>query len=340
LNKSNDKKFKSKLYFLGNPRDLRFCDVRRHVCMMCQRAFHFPLALEWHITENHNQHLGTFQKTLDRISKKHDPVKIRVLPPRLAAPRGAKRFRLQLEEEEIKKEVMEIGRDTYSDIDALLEDSSSDEEDQGEYVRWLLRKESRVMALKINIPIKACQVRVEKLPLRVNIGENSDKNNGEVKVVGSSSDSDIEIKFLSDESDDGSDVEVVFISGNFSNNNDGVVKSSCLEGAPLLSIQSNQNNEIHLPDDLVHDLDAHLDQNEVDVSPLRCNEQDVDNLLSQEIIDLSLSSHSPSSQPSHWTAPEEVAELDLEVLPKLSQADDKVTWWLSTVSPELKKLND
>ena len=114
----------------------------------------------------------------------------------MAAPSGAKRCRLKLEGEEIKKEMFEVVRDIYSDIDLFLEDSSSEEEEKeehGEPVRQLA-KEVRVMAVKVSVPIKVCQVNVERLFVGnkhiIDI-ENVDINYVD-KEGGSSSESDVE----------------------------------------------------------------------------------------------------------------------------------------------------
>ena len=48
-------KYKSKLYFLGNPRDLTYGDVHRHICAKCEQVFHFSIALEWHVAEQHKE---------------------------------------------------------------------------------------------------------------------------------------------------------------------------------------------------------------------------------------------------------------------------------------------
>lgn len=65
---------------------------------------------------------------------------------------------------------------------------------------------------------------------------------------------------------------------------------------------------------------------------------EVNSTDSVEVVNLSVSSHSPSSQPSHWTAPEETREL--LILPRLeiSRAKDKIIWWLSTVGLGGRKL--
>ena len=275
LNSKNQRKLKTKLYFLGNPRNLLYGDVHRHVCLVCLQVFHFPLALEWHMGENHVSDLTRFRKALDNsTNKRQEAVKRRVLPLRLAAARGSKRCRLQLEGEEIKKEFIEIDRDTYSDLDLFLDDSIIEEE---QCAPRQLGKELRVMTVKLSFPIKDCQVLVERLFLgdKHSIDIQYDDDDGDNEGV-YSSDSDIEIEFAQI-SDSGSDLEVLF-------------------------------------------------QNEFVVSALQCNNQDVDTLLSQEIINLSLSSHSPSSQPSKWTAPENETDKDLETLSKLSQVKDKVKW--------------
>ena len=52
-------------------------------------------------------------------------------------------------------------------------------------------------------------------------------------------------------------------------------------------------------------------------------------ILSPEVVDISLSTHSVSSQPSTWSAPPEDPVSSTE-LPRFRHVMDKVTWWLST----------
>ena len=52
-----------------------------------------------------------------------------------------------------------------------------------------------------------------------------------------------------------------------------------------------------------------------------------------EVVNLSLSSHHLSSQPSTWSAPEDTdQQAELAKLPRLSKAEDKVVWWLSSAN--------
>eukprot|EP00092_Neocalanus_flemingeri_P016050 GFUD01017373.1.p1 GENE.GFUD01017373.1~~GFUD01017373.1.p1 ORF type:complete len:298 (+),score=64.87 GFUD01017373.1:41-934(+) len=60
-----------------------------------------------------------------------------------------------------------------------------------------------------------------------------------------------------------------------------------------------------------------------------------------ELVNLSVSSPSPSSQPSQWTAPEDQENTkELVGLPKLTNSKDKVTWWLATIGPGVHRLQD
>eukprot|EP00092_Neocalanus_flemingeri_P083941 GFUD01105402.1.p1 GENE.GFUD01105402.1~~GFUD01105402.1.p1 ORF type:complete len:275 (+),score=66.41 GFUD01105402.1:73-897(+) len=60
-----------------------------------------------------------------------------------------------------------------------------------------------------------------------------------------------------------------------------------------------------------------------------------------EVVNLSVSSPSPSSQPSQWTAPEDQeTSKELVGLPKLTNCKDKVTWWLATIGPGVHRLQD
>jgi len=47
------KALKSRLYFLGKPRELKNSDVYHHVCQECRRVFHKSQGLEFHMMDEH-----------------------------------------------------------------------------------------------------------------------------------------------------------------------------------------------------------------------------------------------------------------------------------------------
>ena len=52
-----------------------------------------------------------------------------------------------------------------------------------------------------------------------------------------------------------------------------------------------------------------------------------------EVVNLSMSSHHLSSQPSTWSASDDSESVaELSKLPRLSNVEDKVEWWLETLN--------
>jgi len=77
------KVLKSRLYFLGQPRDLKKIDVYRHVCKECRRVFHKSQGLEWHIMDEH-PHLEQ-KKELENAKRKKAKVRAPPVPTHEAA---------------------------------------------------------------------------------------------------------------------------------------------------------------------------------------------------------------------------------------------------------------
>eukprot|EP00092_Neocalanus_flemingeri_P006612 GFUD01007132.1.p1 GENE.GFUD01007132.1~~GFUD01007132.1.p1 ORF type:complete len:298 (-),score=58.88 GFUD01007132.1:183-1076(-) len=269
ITKRNEKLLKSKLYFLANPRELRHGDVHRHVCRQCEKVFHFPRCLEWHMEEFHQGLLDQFRRDMTRSTCNK-----RILPHRAAAPRGVKRYKMSIDSDisglvnrrKIKEE--QLVPDSFSDIDRLLE--SSDEEQEDDLHVNMCVKEVKVSVKKVNLFSKICQVEIEKLLMKTNSCDlNNNRGQSDVSVI------DIVIERDSGFSDP--DLKIVFNS---------------------------------------------------------CNPH-------PEVVNLSVSSPSPSSQPSQWTAPEDQEYTkELVGLPKLTNSEDKVTWWLATIGPGVHRLRD
>ena len=85
---------KSRLSFLGHPRDLASADVYRHTC---RRVFHKAQGLVFNVSDPHPHLLGQLEKDLSRSSKAKEVPSKRIMPGRMAAPRGPKRYNMALD---------------------------------------------------------------------------------------------------------------------------------------------------------------------------------------------------------------------------------------------------
>jgi len=244
---------KSRLSFLGHPRDLASADVYRHTCRGCRRVFHKAQGLVSHVSDQHPHLLGQLEKDLYRSSKaKEIPIK-RIMPGRMAAPRGPKRYKMALDMNdnlEIKLEQHE--KDTYSDVDSLLKSSTVSLRD-ADIDSLLESSDNGVLPLEsvnlVDSNLKKCDILVKKLLL-------TEVNNNKVDMSDPSDYSDDDIK-----------------------------------------------------------IESIAEQSEI------------------EVVNLSMSSHHLSSQPSTWSASDDSESVaELSKLPRLSNVEDKVEWWLETLN--------
>jgi len=139
------KVLKSKLYFLGNPKQLQNNDVLRHVCKGCKRVFHKSQGLEWHVMDEHPHLLEETRKDLGLITadKGVHPAE-RIIPERRAAFMGEKKRKSSVDL--IRDHVKHDENSTYSDADISDLLKSSEDEDN----------------LNDEIDPQECKVRLEK----------------------------------------------------------------------------------------------------------------------------------------------------------------------------------
>eukprot|EP00092_Neocalanus_flemingeri_P061588 GFUD01074092.1.p1 GENE.GFUD01074092.1~~GFUD01074092.1.p1 ORF type:complete len:301 (-),score=76.98 GFUD01074092.1:183-1085(-) len=98
--------------------------------------------------------------------------------------------------------------------------------------------------------------------------------------------------------------------------------------------QSDVSDIVLVRDSGFSDPDLEIVINSAETNALSCKPH-------PEVVNLSVSSPSPSSQPSQWTAPEDQeTSNELVGLPKLTNCKDKVTWWLATIGPGVHRLQD
>jgi len=104
-----------------------------------------------------------------------------------------------------------------------------------------------------------------------------------------------------------------------------------LEMLDLSKLDLNNNMDDRSDTDIVIESVSHDSENDIEV--VYTGQATIS--PGPELVDISLSSHSVSSQPSQWSAPHEDTG-GSTVVPRLRHAVDKVTWWLSTQEEKLE----
>jgi len=127
---------------------------------------------------------------------------------------------------------------------------------------------------------------------------------------------------------------------------DKLLETTDDEEDPPLQVKSTKKCQVNLEKLDLRNLDynnnkADSDSDIIVESVSQLSEEDIEVVYSgqpipsPELVDISLSTHSVSSQPSQWSAsPED--QVSSRELPRFRHAVDKVTWWLSTHQAESK----